>query len=185
MITLLCFLIYLFLTEGWGFPGNSVGKESAWDAGDSGSIPRSGKSPGEGIGYPLQFVYNIVLVSALHQHESARDIHMSLPSWASFPPPTPSHPSRLSQSPGLSTLSNTANSHWLSILHTAVYMFPCYSVRSSHPLLPSPHHVHKSVLYVWVSNAVLQIGLSVSSFSIPYMCVNIWYLFFSDLLYSV
>ena len=39
----------------WGFPDSSVGKESACSAGDSGSIPGSGRSPGEGIGYPLQY----------------------------------------------------------------------------------------------------------------------------------
>ena len=38
-----------------GFPGSSVGKESACSAGDLGSIPRSGRSPGEVIGYPLQY----------------------------------------------------------------------------------------------------------------------------------
>ena len=32
-----------------------AGKESACNAGDPGSIPMSGKSPGEGIGYPLQY----------------------------------------------------------------------------------------------------------------------------------
>ena len=37
-----------------GFPGGSVGKESACNAGDPGSIPGSGRPPGEGIGYPLQ-----------------------------------------------------------------------------------------------------------------------------------
>ena len=37
-----------------GFPCGSAGKESAYDAGDSGSIPRLGRSPGEGTGYPLQ-----------------------------------------------------------------------------------------------------------------------------------
>ena len=36
-----------------GFPGSSAGKESACDAGDPGSIPGSGRSAGEGIGYPL------------------------------------------------------------------------------------------------------------------------------------
>ena len=37
-------------------------------------------------------------------------------------------------------LSQTADSHWLSILHTAIFMFPCYSLHSSHPLLPpSPY----------------------------------------------
>ena len=36
------------------FPDSPVGKESTCNAGDPGSIPRSGRSPGEGIGYPLQ-----------------------------------------------------------------------------------------------------------------------------------
>ena len=38
-----------------GFLGGSVGKESACNAGDSGSILRSGRSPGEGNGNPLQY----------------------------------------------------------------------------------------------------------------------------------
>ena len=37
------------------FPGNSVGKESACSAGDPGSVPASGRSPGEGNGKPLQY----------------------------------------------------------------------------------------------------------------------------------
>ena len=39
-----------------GFPDSSVGKESACNAGDPGSIPGGlGRSAGEGIGYPLQY----------------------------------------------------------------------------------------------------------------------------------
>ena len=38
-----------------GFPGGSAGKESACNAGDPGLIPGSGRSPGEGKGYPLQY----------------------------------------------------------------------------------------------------------------------------------
>ena len=38
-----------------GFPGGSDGKESSCNAGDLGSIPGSGRSPGEGNGYPLQY----------------------------------------------------------------------------------------------------------------------------------
>ena len=38
-----------------GFPGSSAGKESTCNAGDQGLIPGSGRSPGEGIGYPLQY----------------------------------------------------------------------------------------------------------------------------------
>ena len=38
-----------------GFPDSSVGKESTCNAGDPGLIPGSGRSTGEGIGYPLQY----------------------------------------------------------------------------------------------------------------------------------
>ena len=38
-----------------GFPGDSDGKESACNAGDLGSNPRSGRSPGGGNSYPLQY----------------------------------------------------------------------------------------------------------------------------------
>ena len=50
-----CFLAApcLFL-HPLGFPGGSDRKESAYNAGDPGSIPGSGRSPGEGNGYPFQ-----------------------------------------------------------------------------------------------------------------------------------
>ena len=38
-----------------GFPCGSAGKESARNAGDLSSIPRLGRSLGEGNGYPLQY----------------------------------------------------------------------------------------------------------------------------------
>ena len=38
-----------------GFPSSSDGKESACSAGDLGSIPGSGRSPGEGNGKPFQY----------------------------------------------------------------------------------------------------------------------------------
>ena len=37
------------------FPGNSVGKEPARNAGDPSSIPGLGRSSGEGIGYSFQY----------------------------------------------------------------------------------------------------------------------------------
>ena len=39
----------------WAFSGGSDGKESACNAGDTGLIPGSGRSPGEGKGYPIQY----------------------------------------------------------------------------------------------------------------------------------
>ena len=38
-----------------GFPSGSDGKEPACNAGDSGSIPGSGRSPGGGNGNPLEY----------------------------------------------------------------------------------------------------------------------------------
>ena len=43
-----------FFTSGGQSSDSSFGKESACNAGDGGLIPRSGRSAGEGIGYPLQ-----------------------------------------------------------------------------------------------------------------------------------
>ena len=43
-----------FFTTG-GFPDSSVGEESACNAGDPVLIPGSGRSPGEGVGHPLQY----------------------------------------------------------------------------------------------------------------------------------
>ena len=45
------------LFESLGFPDSSVGKESPCNAGDTSLIPESGRSPGEGIGYPLQYFW--------------------------------------------------------------------------------------------------------------------------------
>ena len=42
-------------THTWGLPGGSDSRESASNAGDPGSTPGLGKSPGEGNGNPLQY----------------------------------------------------------------------------------------------------------------------------------
>ena len=46
-----------------GYDGSSADKESACNAGDPGSIPGSGRPPGEGIGYPLQYWASLVAQS--------------------------------------------------------------------------------------------------------------------------
>ena len=45
-----------------GFPHSSVGKESACNAGDPGSVLQLGRSPGEGIDYPLQYSWAFLVV---------------------------------------------------------------------------------------------------------------------------
>ena len=56
--------------QGLGFPHGSVGKESACNAEDPGSIPGSGRSAEEGIGYPLHYSWAF-LVSQLVKNPPA------------------------------------------------------------------------------------------------------------------
>ena len=63
-VSQLCIYIYSFSYSSslWfnvAFPGSSVGKESACNAGD-GLIPGSGRFTGEGIGYPFQYSWRIL-----------------------------------------------------------------------------------------------------------------------------
>ena len=53
------------------FPHSSVGKESACNAGDPGSVPGLGRSAGEGIGYTLQYSW-ASLVAQLVKNPSAK-----------------------------------------------------------------------------------------------------------------
>ena len=50
-----------------GFPDSSVGKESTCNAGDPGLIPGLGRSPGEGIGYPLQYSWASLVLQPAQQ----------------------------------------------------------------------------------------------------------------------
>ena len=48
-----------------GLPGGSAGKESAWNAEDPSLIPGSGRSPGEGISYPLQYSWAFLVAQVV------------------------------------------------------------------------------------------------------------------------
>ena len=100
------------------------------------------------------------------------------------------HPSHLSPHPSplglvpsrasvLSSLSYTAKSHWLSILHMVMYV-SCYSLHTSHPPLPPPSScVHKSVLSVCASIAADEIQIFLSEFYLlPESEANFFFLFF-------
>ena len=47
-----------------GFPGGLAGKESTCNAGDPGLIPGLGRSPGEGIGHPLQYSWDSLVAQS-------------------------------------------------------------------------------------------------------------------------
>ena len=84
-----------------------------------------------------KLLYNIVMVFAIHQYESAIGVHVSTHS----EPPChlPPHPI----SPGyhralaLGALHHTANSHWSSVSHMVMYMFN--AIHSNNPTLSVSH----------------------------------------------
>ena len=52
---------------------SSVGKESACNAGDPGAIPGSGRSDGEGIGYPLQYSWASLVAQLVKNPHAMRE----------------------------------------------------------------------------------------------------------------
>ena len=81
-----------------------------------------------------ELLYNIVMVFAIHWHESVMGVHV-FPILNSPPTSLPipqGHPS----APALSTLSHASNLDWQFISYM-IYMFQCHSPKSPHPrLLP-------------------------------------------------
>ena len=64
-----------------GFPCGSAGKESACNAGDLHSIPRSGRSLGEGVGYPLQYSWTSLVVQLVKNLPTMQEIWVWSLSW--------------------------------------------------------------------------------------------------------
>ena len=54
-------------------PGSSTGKESTCNAGDPGSVPGLGRSPGEGISYPLQFSWASLMAQTVTNPPAMRE----------------------------------------------------------------------------------------------------------------
>ena len=86
-------------------------------------------------------LYNIVVIFAIHWHESAMGVHVSCilnPHPTSLPIPSfrvvPAHRPWVP--------CHALNLDWRSISHMVIYMFQCYSLKSSHPrLLPQSTNV--------------------------------------------
>ena len=64
-----------------GFLGGSAGKESACSAGDLGSISGLGRSPGEGIGYPLQYSWAHLVVQIVKNPPAVQETWVQSLSW--------------------------------------------------------------------------------------------------------
>ena len=68
-----------------GFPNSSVDKDSTCNAGNLGSIPGSGKSAGEGIGYPLQYSWASLVVQLVKNPPAMWEIWVRSLGWERFP----------------------------------------------------------------------------------------------------
>ena len=64
-----------------GFPGSSVGKESACNAGDPGSISELGRSPGEGVGYPLQYSWASLVTQLVNNLPVMKETWVQVRAW--------------------------------------------------------------------------------------------------------
>ena len=72
-----------------GFPGGSDSKESACNVGDPGSIPESGRSPGEGNGHPFQY---FCLENSIDREAWKATVHGVCKEWdVTHRPPPPLH----------------------------------------------------------------------------------------------
>ena len=68
-----------------GFPDSSVGKESACNAGDPGSIPGSWRSPGERIGYPLQYSWASLVAQLVKNLPAMQETWVQSLGWGRSP----------------------------------------------------------------------------------------------------
>ena len=121
---------------------------NAGNTGGTDSIPRSGRSPGEegatfsSVLFLIYFNWRLIALQYCGgfchtltwiRHGCTCVPHPEPPSHLPPHPIPQGHPS----APALSILSHASNLGWRSISHMVIYLFQCYSLKSSHPrLLP-------------------------------------------------
>ena len=129
-----------------GFPGGSVGKESACHARDASSIPGLGRSPEEGIDYPLQYSWaSLVGQMAKESACNVGDLG-SIPGLGRFPwrrawPPTPVFlpgESPWTEEPGRLMGLQTVRHDWVTKQSTPLLLFVRVAFASGHQILAQP-----------------------------------------------
>ena len=73
-------LLHCSLSLCWP-PGSSVGKESTCNAGDPSSIPGLGRSPGEVISYPLQYLWVSLMAQTVKNPSAMQETWVRSLSW--------------------------------------------------------------------------------------------------------
>ena len=102
------------------------------------------------------------------------------------PSPLPPHPIPLGHpsTPALSILSHASNLDWWSVSYMIIYMFQCYSLRSSHLRLLPQHPKHCSIhlcLFCCLTYRII-ISIFLNSIYVLVYCTGV---FLSGLLHSV
>ena len=64
-----------------GFPGSPAGEESTCKAGDPSLTPGSGSSPGERVGYPLQYSWASLMAQMVKNKPAMRDTWVQSLGW--------------------------------------------------------------------------------------------------------
>ena len=120
--------------------------------------------------YFFFFLYNIVLVLPYINMHLPR-VYTCPPSWNPLPPASPYHPSGSSQctSPKL-PVSCVQPGLAIHFIYDIIHVLMPFS-QIIRPSLSQ--RVQKTVLYICVSFAISHTGLSLPSFSIPYICASI------------
>ena len=72
---------FSLVSQHEGFPGSSAGKESTCNTGNPGLIPGAGRSPGEGLGYPLQYSWTSLVAQTVKKLPSTREIWVRSLGW--------------------------------------------------------------------------------------------------------
>ena len=78
-------ILFLSFISPICFPAGSAGKESACSAGDPGLIPESGRSTGEGIGYPLQYSWASLVAQLVKNPPAVRETWVRSLGWEDPP----------------------------------------------------------------------------------------------------
>ena len=88
-----CVKIVSFIVSSFlmilGFPDSSLGKESTCNAGDPGSIPGSGKSTGQGIGYKLLYSWAVLVAQLVKNLPEVWETQVRKIPWRRKRLPTP------------------------------------------------------------------------------------------------
>ena len=109
-------------------------------------------------------------------HTNQPWVYMCSPSWTPLPPPSPYHPSGLSQC--TSPEHPTSCLDWQSISHMIIYVFQCYSLKSSHPCLlsqsPTVCSLPLCLFCCLTYRVIITTFLNTICINIPYWCFSFW-----------